>query len=103
MEIPFIASFRGQDADRHRLPAIDGTESLVGIARGLQIISNYAVEGRIRRKLPFSDSVKIELAPSRAGSFETLFNIIVNTDVDSATIFIAGAAQVALSAMQFMT
>ena len=42
--------FEGGLADQHKIPAYDGTKSLEGMTRSILIISNFLVEGRVRRR-----------------------------------------------------
>ena len=68
--------FQGGLADLHRLPAYDGTKSLEGVTRSILIITNYLVEGRVRRKDFGSVPLKFDLVAHRPGSFQTVYEII---------------------------
>lgn len=69
MEI--LISFRGGLADNHRIPAIEGSQSIEGAIRTFALISNYAVTGKVRFKAPFSENFDIQIAALQQGSFQT--------------------------------
>ncbi len=71
-----VAKFTGEDADRHRLPAYEAVQSLYGISRSLLIVTNYLVEGRVRRKDFSLTGFEFNIVTQRPGSFETVFEII---------------------------
>lgn len=69
------ASFRGGAAEEHRLPALEGTESLAGIARALTIAAHYTAEGSVRHKAPFSENARVEILDLEEGSLEGIFDV----------------------------
>jgi len=78
MEDIFIAKFEGGMADEHRLPAYEATQSLYGITRSLILITNYLDEGRVRHKNFVGSSFQLNMIAQRAGSFESVFELITN-------------------------
>jgi len=78
MELKFEAQFQGGLADEHKLPAYLGTESLNGIARSLLIVTNYVAEGRVRYKDYKFDNYDVNIVAIQPGSFEAVYEIVVN-------------------------
>jgi len=72
----FVAKFEGGLAESHRLPAYDAARSFYGISRSLTIVTNYLVEGRVRRKEFDRQPFQIELVAQKPGSFDSVFQII---------------------------
>lgn len=77
MEFDITVKFSGDEAERHRIPAYEGAQSLQGISRGLVLVSNYLTTGEIRKRAPFSQDVKFYLQPSRPGSFEIILTTVI--------------------------
>lgn len=67
--------FEGDLADEHRIPAYEGTKSLEGLTRSILIVSSYLVEGRVRRRNFGELPIEFNLIGTRAGSFETLYEL----------------------------
>jgi len=84
--------FEGGLAEQHRIPAYDGTKSLEGISRSIIMISNYLVEGKIRRRDFNRVPINFHMVAHRPGSFETLYDIAYGAAVYGGPIFAAGAA-----------
>lgn len=82
-----VAKFEGSVAERHILPAFEGSQSLEGLSRALLLTTHYVVTGNIRKKYPFHDGVKIYIKPPRAGSFETVYSILSEKDTFLTTTF----------------
>ncbi|MBC6718687.1 hypothetical protein H9Q09_21120 [Aurantimonas sp. DM33-3] len=78
MKIDFIVKFEGDLADSHRIPAYDGTSSLHGITRSILIPANYLVEGRVRKRRFEPTDMQLNVIATRPGSFETVYELIVN-------------------------
>jgi hypothetical protein len=78
LRLLFTVKFTGDAADEHRLPAYDGTQSLHGITRSILIPANYLVEGRVRQRRFEFDDLQLDLIATRPGSFETVYELIVN-------------------------
>lgn len=75
MKISLVVRFSGGDAEQHRLPAYNATESLDGIARSSLILTNYLVERRVRHKNFSYTGYSVDLVALQPGSFEALFDI----------------------------
>lgn len=73
--------FEGGLADEHRIPAYEGAKSLEGVSRSILIVSNYLVEGRVRRKEFGRVPLTFNLVAQRPGSFETVYEIAYQTAV----------------------
>jgi hypothetical protein len=71
-----IIKFKGEVAEDHVLPAYEGSVSIRGFARSVVIIGNYLADGHIRKRAPFSDSIRFYLHPPRPGSFESLISFV---------------------------
>ncbi|NGO53493.1 hypothetical protein [Allomesorhizobium camelthorni] len=67
--------FEGNLADLHKLPAYDGTQSLVGITRTILIVANYIVEGKVRRREFGNVPLTFNLIAQKPGSFESLYEV----------------------------
>lgn len=78
MDVGFSARFTGGEADKHRLPAYEAGQSLHGISRSLIVLGHYLATGEVRKRYPFTPQVSIYLHPPRAGSFETLLQIVTD-------------------------
>ncbi len=83
---PVIVKFTGELADNHRLPAYAASKSLYGISRSLLLTSHYLVEGKVRQKNFKYDGYNIHLVASRQGSFESLFEVMMSTDMVAQTL-----------------
>jgi len=77
MEI--VIDFEGDIADEHRIPGLEGTQSLEGIARSLTLVANFAATGKIRHRYPFSDEFHLQLLTFEPGSFRTMFGLTIST------------------------
>lgn len=73
-----IVKFTGDEAENHRVPAYEATQSLAGVSRSLVLVGNYLFEGKIRKRYPYSDRVQFYLTSTRPGSFETLFVAVIS-------------------------
>lgn len=67
--------FEGGLADEHKIPAYEGTKSLEGLTRSILIVSNYLVEGRVRRREFERTPLTFNLVAHRPGSFDSLYEI----------------------------
>lgn len=76
--IDLIVKFTGDQAEEHRVPAYEGTQSLVGISRSLVLVGDYLFGGKIRKRYPFGENVQFYLTSTRPGSLETIITAIVN-------------------------
>lgn len=75
----FEILFEGDLADAHKLPGLEGTQSLEGIGRSLTLISHFAATGEVRQRFPFSDAFSVNLLAFEAGSFRTIFGVTIDT------------------------
>ncbi|MCJ9429269.1 hypothetical protein [Kordiimonas marina] len=87
----FIAKFEGLEADRHRAPAYEAAESIVGIARAFTLASHTLVTGEVRKRTPYDNRLALYLRPMREGSLETVFHAIVQSPDLKAFGIAAGA------------
>lgn len=78
MKIPLLVKFTGNEADYHKLPAYEAIESLRGIALSAMMITYYAQEGVVRHRKFEQKKFEFNLLTQRQGSFETLFELVVN-------------------------
>jgi hypothetical protein len=69
--------FSGGDADQHRIPAHDGSVALEGLSRSIILISHFLIEGKIRKRAPFTDEARVYLTHTKPGSFETIFDLVI--------------------------
>lgn len=83
MTLQLTVRYLGGVAEDNKIPAYDGATSIVGIARSITIISHYAAVGKIRRRTPFSDDVKLFISPFGQGSFEAELSAIFSGTVTS--------------------
>jgi hypothetical protein len=67
--------FEGGLADQHKIPAYDGTKSLEGMTRSILIISNFLVEGRVRRREFGAVPLTFNIVAQQPGSFETILEV----------------------------
>lgn len=79
------AKFQGGLAEQHRLPAYEASKSLYGVSRSLLITLNYLSEGRVRRRDFSPQAFHLNFVTHRPGSFETLYEIVANTDLMAIT------------------
>ncbi|MEM7724153.1 MAG: hypothetical protein AAF376_17540 [Pseudomonadota bacterium] len=68
-------SFRGGDADEHRIEAYPSSQSLEGLVWATSVATHFAVSGKVRQKGNLSSSAKIYLSPPRRGSVE--FDLVI--------------------------
>lgn len=73
LDVRFGGGLAGRE---NKIPAYDGMISLQGITRSVLIISNYVVEGRVRRRDFGQVPLQFNLLANRPGSFDTLFEIV---------------------------
>ncbi|HET6247657.1 MAG TPA: hypothetical protein VFE47_08175, partial [Tepidisphaeraceae bacterium] len=85
-------TFTGQAADRHRLPAYEAAQSLYGISRSLLIVSNYLMEGRVRRRDFETErpAFQINLVAQSPGSFQFLYEILSDPMARTVATKVAG-------------
>jgi len=57
------------------LPADEGAWSLEGMAHATTLITHFALEGKIRRRAPYSDKFRLLIGPPRNGSWVADFFI----------------------------
>lgn len=84
--------FEGGLADEHKIPAYEGTKSLEGLSRSILIVSNYLVEGRVRRKDFGRVPLTFNLVAHRQGSFETIYEVAYQMAVFGGPVLAAGVA-----------
>ena len=82
--------FSGELADAHLLPAVEGTQSLEGIARSVTLICHYVVTGRVRYRAPFADDFGFVLEAFEPGSFLTRFRLTVGSGKTATWMAAAG-------------
>lgn len=75
MAIEVTAKFTGDKADEHLLPAFEAGQSLHGLSRGFAMTGHYLATGTVRQRYPFKSGIEVYMAPPRAGSFETVFQL----------------------------
>lgn len=63
------------ERDEVYLPADEGAWSLEGFAHAATLTAHFFVEGKIRRRAPYSDEFRILIATPKAGSWATDFVI----------------------------
>ena len=73
MEI--VAQFEGDVAERHLLPAFEGSQSIEGLARTISLVAHYVATAEVRKRYPFDEHARVYISPARAGSFDTLFHL----------------------------
>ncbi|MGR3749601.1 DUF7946 domain-containing protein [Paracoccus sp. (in: a-proteobacteria)] len=65
----FRLHYEGREADKNRLLAYDGVESIDGFSWALSVVLGYAVTGSIRRRGDPSAAIRLYLMPSKQGSY----------------------------------
>lgn len=70
-----LIKFEGGLARENKIPAYEGTKSLEGLTRTIQIVSNFLVEGRVRRRDFERVPIAFNLVAHRPGSFEAVYEI----------------------------
>lgn len=80
-----IAKFEGGVAERHILPAFEGSQSIDGLSRALTLTSHYLVTGTVRKKYPFNNMARIYIHPPREGSFEAIYSLFTDKDTVATT------------------
>jgi hypothetical protein len=83
VDFPVLAKFDGDEATRHRLPAYEAANSLVGISRSFVIVNHFLVTGEVRKRTPYVDDIAVYYEPPRKGSLEALFNFVVENPIES--------------------
>jgi hypothetical protein len=81
MRAQFRVKYEGLYADQHLLPAHEGTMSIHGIARSLTLVTTYLSTGKVRKHAPFESPVGLFLKPARAGSFDTIYQLVAHPDL----------------------
>lgn len=71
IEIRYRLKFDGDEADRHRLPAHQGSQSIEGMAWALSLLCNYAASGEIRHRGRLDDRIQLFVTPAQRGSYTT--------------------------------
>ena len=84
--LPMTVKYTGELADRHRLPAYAASKSLYGISRSLLLTSTYLVEGKVRQRRYEYNGYNVHLVATRQGSFESLFEVIMSTNMVAQTL-----------------
>ncbi len=95
MGIEIVAKFELEEPDSHRLPALDGSQSITGIARSLVLVTHFAATGTIRHRAPFDSGVQVYIEPPRRGSLEAIYQIVSDPGAQilgGIAISVAGAA-----------
>ena len=83
-KLTFNATFQGDLADRHVVPAYDSINALYGVTRSILIPTHYALEGKVKHRNINSPKYNLYLKPPVQGSVDFPFEL-----------FFAGAAIVA--------
>ena len=78
--------FEGGLADQHKIPAYEGTKSLEGISRSILIVSNFLVEGRVRRREFGQVPLTFNMIAHRPGSFATIYEVAYQAAVIGAPV-----------------
>lgn len=76
VRIPIVIKFDGSEAEDHRLPAYEGTESIRGITRSLIIPVNYLVEQRVRHQQFKFEDFDLVITAVRPGSLEFVYELV---------------------------
>jgi hypothetical protein len=76
--VEIIARFRGEVAERHLLPAFEGSQSIEGLSRAIALIAHYSTTGEVRKRYPFNEHARLYLEPPRPGSFDALFSLMTD-------------------------
>ncbi|KVK41406.1 hypothetical protein L901_10825 [Agrobacterium sp. D14] len=79
-------SFQGGLADAHKLPAYDGAKSLEGLTRSVLIVTNFLVEGKVRRRDFGNVPLTFNIVAHQPGSFQTVLEIAYATAVIGAPL-----------------
>lgn len=74
-----VVKYKGLDADRHRIDALTGGESLSGIGHALTLISHYASTGNVRFRAPYSKLIRFYYVSNQEGSLEWLLDAVSKT------------------------
>lgn len=78
--------FEGGLAEQHKIPAYDGTKSLEGLTRSILIVTNFIVEGRVRRREFGQVPLTFNLLAQQPGSFASLYEVAYEAAVIGAPI-----------------
>ena len=81
MTINYTTRFTGGQADDHFIPAFEAGQSLHGLARGFVVVGHYLAKGEVRHRYPFNSGIEIYMGPPRRGSFETVFQLVADPNV----------------------
>ena len=76
-ELKLVARFTGDEAEKHRVPAHEGSQSLYGISRGIVLINHFISEGEIKKRAPFTQKTQLYLEPPQRGSLEAILTIAI--------------------------
>lgn len=68
--------FSGDVAEKHRMPAYEGLQSLTGISRSILICTNYLAEGRVRRRDFEYDRTRLDIVHTKTGSIDFIFEYL---------------------------
>ena len=83
-------SMGGGIAENHRLPAYMGSKTIYGVSRSILIVTNYLVEGRVRKKDYDLTKYNINILPPREGSFEFSYELIYNIGAAAGVMITSG-------------
>lgn len=92
MKTDLIIKFDGEETTDHKLPAYAGSQSLYGISRSLQMITNYLSEGRVRYRRFENSDYEVNIVATRDGSFEILFEIVTSPEAWQIASGVVGGA-----------
>jgi len=81
MDFNLSAKFDGDEAEYHRIPAYEGSQSIQGISRGLVLVSHYLATGVVRHKAPFGGGIQVFIRPAQPGSLEQIYQIVADPTV----------------------
>jgi len=80
-------SFRGGEADAHRLDLYEGSESLAGFGRAAALVAHYVATGEVRFRAPYSNQLQYQIGGTEDGSLKIIIKEVsrLANDAQAAT------------------
>jgi hypothetical protein len=97
MNEELLVKYEGHVADSNMLPAYEGSLSIQGVSRSITLVATYIGTGKVRKNAPFESPVSVFLRPARPGSFETIYQVVSDPNVQ----FVAGNIVIGVTASFF--
>ncbi|WP_226564488.1 DUF7946 domain-containing protein [Shewanella chilikensis] len=86
-QIQIKLSYKGGDADLHRLDMYDASVSLHGFARAIAITTHALLnDGDVKRKGNRATGAKIYVSPPQKGSYEQVLTLIVENPIAASVV-----------------